>query len=83
MPLILFLQLYLCQTICWLMTFDNISSFSVLHVAVQGGYEQVLHNIVELVQQLPPTKEPFLDIRNRFGWVSDLLTLLLNLKSVM
>ena len=65
------------------MTCDNISSVSVLHVAVQGGYEQVVNNIVELVQQLPPTKEPFVNTRNRNGWVSVLLTLLLKLKRVM
>ena len=69
LPLILFVHLYLCQTICWLMTCDNISSFSALHVAVKGGYEQVVNNIVQLVQQLPPSKEPFLDIRNTYGSV--------------
>ena len=46
------------------MTCDTISFFSVLHVAVQGGYEQVVNNIVQLVQLLPPTQEPFLDRRN-------------------
>ena len=51
------------------MTFDNISSFSVLHVAVKVGKEQVVSNIVELVQQRPPTDEPFLDIRNTYGKV--------------
>ena len=51
------------------MTCDNISFFSVLHVAIQGGYEQVVNNIIHLVQQLPPSEEPFLDRRNTYGKV--------------
>ena len=46
------------------MTCDNISSFSVLHLAVKCGHEQVVKKIIQLVQQLPPTEEPFLDICN-------------------
>ena len=48
---------------------DNISLFSILHVAVKDGYEQVADKIIQLVQKLPPTKEPFLDSRNNRGEV--------------
>ena len=66
-----FISLYICscQAICWLITCDNISFFSVLHVAVKGGYEQVANKIIQLVQQLPPTEEQFLDSRNNRGEV--------------
>ena len=51
------------------MTCDNISFFSALHVAVRGGYEQVVNNIIQLVQQLPLTEEPILDRYNKDGKV--------------
>ena len=53
-------------------------------MAVEGGYEQVVSNIVQLVQQLPPTKEPFLDRRNYSRKVRRFITcitLLLKIKT--
>ena len=43
---------------------ENIFLFSVLHVAVKGGYDQVVYNIIQLVNQLPPTEKPFLNSCN-------------------
>ena len=55
------------------MTKKNISFLSVLHLAVQGGYEQVVYNIIQLMKQLPPTEKPLVDSCNKQRWVSDLL----------
>ena len=49
-----------------------VSLFSVLHLAVDHGREQLVHNIVERVQQLPPTEPKLVDGCNRRGEVSDL-----------
>ena len=57
------------------MTCDNISSFSILHVAIKGGYQQVVNNIIHFVQQLPPNKEPILDTRNEYDKVRSSLNI--------
>ena len=51
------------------MTRENISLFSVLHVAVELGHEQVVYNVIQLLQQLPPTEQRLLDSRNNLNKV--------------
>ena len=52
------------------MTCENFSlSISVLHKAVEGGYEPVVYKIVKFVKQLPATEQPFLDSRGSYNKV--------------
>ena len=45
--------------------------FSVLHVAARLGYEQLIHDVLELIKQLPSTNPPITDVRDSDGRVSD------------
>ena len=45
--------------------------FSVLHVAARLGYEQLIHDVLELIKQLPSTNPPITDVGDSDGRVSD------------
>ena len=50
---------------------ENVFLFSVLHLAVEHGREQLVSDLLELIKQLPPTTPPLIDCASEGGHVSD------------
>ena len=61
----------------------NVFHFSVLHLAVKHGHEELVVNIIHLIQQVPPTVPSTIDIANRNGRVSDVQRVLLKMQNVL
>ena len=46
--------------------------FSIIHLAIQHGREQLLIQVLQLMEQLDPAEKSLIDIKNQNGHVSDL-----------
>ena len=55
-----------------LLTCKITSFFSVLHLAVNHGREQLVNQVLQLTEQMRSTQQSFIQSKNSFGYVSDL-----------
>ena len=57
--------------LCQLMFCDNLCSFfSVLHLAVELRAQKLVSDLLQLIEQLPSTNPPLIDVVNNWNEVS-------------
>ena len=71
LPFVLFAHVFVFNRLL-LLTCKNTFLFSVLHLAVNHGREQLVDQVLQLIKQVHSTELSLIDSQNIYGYVSDL-----------